>query len=189
MDESEKLDNDVDLFKVLAAIDRKEYDYYDSLNQEQQKKISAYMLTKWMSVVTGRPDMQDFYLQSVNYHTNTHLVNGTVAKHPSLLWKMLCAASPGRGVQRHQWIPHLKARQVSLKLPVTLTEAKAYFKKLYPAAADKDINEIAKEFVRENKRKVQLAKIYPNLKLADIEVLNSIVTDEEMKKYDRDLGN
>lgn len=188
MDEN-KLDTDIDLFQVLAAIDRKEYDYYDRLNPEQQKKISAFQLTKWLSAITGGGAMQDFYLQSTNYHVNTHLVNGTVAKHPRLLWLMLCAASPGRGPQRHQWIPHLKAGQVALKDAVPLAEAKTYFKKLYPTAGDKDIGEIAKEFVRENKRKVRLAKIYPLLKIADIEILNTQVTDDDLKQYERDLGN
>lgn len=188
MDEN-KLETDIDLFQVLAAIDRKEYDYYDRLNPEQQKKISAFQLTKWLSAISGKSAVQDFYLQSTNYHTNTHLVNSVVGKHPRLLWMMLCAASPGRGPQKHQWIPHLKASYVSLKKLVPLADAKAYFKKLYPTAGDKDISEIAKEFVRENKRKVRLAKIYPNLKIADIEVLNTTVTDDDLKQYERDLGN
>jgi hypothetical protein len=142
-----------------------------------------------MSSVSGRPDIQNFYLQSVNYHTNTHLVNSIVGKHPRLLWLMLCAASPGMGNQKHQWVPQLKTRQTELKSAITPAESKVYFKKLYPSAAEKDVSEISKEFALQHKRKVYLAKIYPNLKIADIEVLNSLISDAELAQYERDLGN
>lgn len=184
-----KLETEIDLFAVLAAIDRKEYDYYDRLNQEQQKKISAFQLIKWLSSVSGNPSMQDFYLQSTNYHTNMHLVNREISKHPRLLWMMLCAASPNKGTQRHQWIPQLSASQTSLKKLISQTDAKAYFKKIYTGASEKDLSEISKEFVKENKRKFRLAKIYPNLKISDIETLSTMVSDEDLIQYERDLGN
>lgn len=189
MSSSEKLDSSVDLFQLMAAIDRKEYYYYDKLTPEQQKGVALFNMVRWISSISGKSDLQDFYLQSVNYHANVHMVNSVVAKHPSLQWMMLCASSPGRGVQRHIWIPQLKTSHVALKVPVPLAEAKAYFKKIYPTASDKDLGELSKEFVHENKRKVHLAKIYPNLKISDLEVLNTLVTDEELKQYERDLGS
>lgn len=44
---------DFDLFEALAAIDRKDYGYYDRLTEEQQRKFSPYMMVRWMSSMKG----------------------------------------------------------------------------------------------------------------------------------------
>jgi len=31
--------------------------------------------------------------------------------------------------------------------------------------------------------------LFPNMKLTDIETLNETITDEQLKRYERDLGN
>lgn len=185
----EKFDKqDVDLFEVLAALDRKDYAYYSKLSHEQQRKITPYVLTHWMSAIKGSGDLQSYFLRSVDYHTNTHLLNENVNKHPELQWLMLCSASPGVGKQFHQWIPHLSAKASSLKETVKLKDAKEYFKKIYPKAPAESIDEISSEFTTEHAKKCHLAKLYPNLKYADIEILAQITTDDEVKKYERDRG-
>jgi hypothetical protein len=42
---------DFNLFDALAAMDKKDYDYYDRLTDEQQKKFVPYMMTHWMSAI------------------------------------------------------------------------------------------------------------------------------------------
>ena len=44
-------------------------------------------------------------------------------------------------------------------------------------------------FVYNHKRKTYLAEVFPNLKYEDIETLNQIITDEDIKQYERDRGN
>jgi hypothetical protein len=44
-------------------------------------------------------------------------------------------------------------------------------------------------FVEDHKRKTYLAETFPNLKLDDIETLNALVTDEDIKHYERERGN
>ena len=180
---------DFDLFDALTAMDKKDYGYYDRLTEEQQKKFVPYMMTHWMSAIKGSGDVQGYYLRSVDYHANKHLFNEYVQKHPKLQWYMLCASSPGLGKQFHQWIPHLGSKVTSLKESAKVKEIKEYYTKIYPKVDSDDIDEIAKQFVVEHKRKCYLAETYPNLKQSDIEVLSQLVTDEDIKKYEKDRGN
>jgi hypothetical protein len=180
---------DFDLFDALTAMDKKDYGYYDRLTEEQQKKFVPYMMTHWMSAIKGSGDVQGYYLRSVDYHANKHLFNEYVQKHPKLQWYMLCASSPGLGKQFHQWIPHLGSKVTSLKEPAKAKEIKEYYTKIYPKVDSDDIDEIAKAFVQEHKRKCYLAETYPNLKQSDIEVLSQLVTEEDIKQYEKDRGN
>ena len=180
---------DFDLFDALTAMDKKDYGYYDRLTEEQQKKFVPYMMTHWMSAIKGSGDVQGYYLRSVDYHANKHLFNEYVQKHPKLQWYMLCASSPGLGKQFHQWIPHLGSKVTSLKESAKVKEIKEYYNKIYPKVDSDDIDEIAKQFVVEHKRKCYLAETYPNLKQSDIEVLSQLVTDEDIKQYEKDRGN
>jgi len=180
---------DFDLFDALTAMDKKDYGYYDRLTEEQQKKFVPYMMTHWMSAIKGSGDVQGYYLRSVDYHANKHLFNEYVQKHPKLQWYMLCASSPGLGKQFHQWIPHLGSKVTSLKEPAKAKDIKEYYTKIYPKVDSDDIDEIAKAFVVEHKRKCYLAETYPNLKQSDIEVLSQLVTDEDIKQYEKDRGN
>ena len=180
---------DFNLFDALAAMDKKDYGYYDRLTEEQQKKFVPYMMTHWMSAIKGSGDIQGYYLRSVDYHANKHLFNEYVQKHPKLQWYMLCASSPGLGKQFHQWIPHLVSKVTSLKEPAKVKEIKDYYTKIYPKVDSDDIDEIAKAFVVEHKRKCYLAETFPNLKQSDIEVLSQLVTDEDIKQYEKDRGN
>ena len=180
---------DFDLFDALTAMDKKDYAYYDRLTEEQQKKFVPYMMTHWMSAIKGSGDVQGYYLRSVDYHANKHLFNEYVQKHPKLQWYMLCASSPGLGKQFHQWIPHLGSKVTSLKEPAKAKEIKEYYTKIYPKVDSDDIDEIAKAFVVEHKRKCYLAETFPNLKQSDIEILSQLVTDEDIKQYEKDRGN
>ena len=186
----EKLENqDFNLFEAIAALDKKDYGYYDRLSENQRKKFVPFMLIQWMSAVKGSGDVQNYYLQSIDYHANKYLFNEYVYKHPKLQWYMMCAASPGKGKQYHQWLPQIKERVSLLKEPAQVKEIKEYFTKIYPKANSEDLTEYSKQFVQEQRKKMHLAEIYPHLKIADIEVLSKTVTDEDITQYEKDRGN
>ena len=186
----EKLEKqDFDLFDALAALDKKDYGYYDRLTPEQQKKFVPHMMLKWMSGLKGSSDIQRYYLQSIEYYANKYWYNENIQKNPKLQWLMLCAASPGVGKQFHQWIPEIKLKVAKLQENASLKEIKEYFKKTYPKISDTDLEELSKTYIEPHKRKKYLAETFPDLKLSDIEVLNEIVTDEEIKQYEMDRGN
>lgn len=182
-------DQDLDLFEVLAALDKKDYGYYDRLSPEQQKKFVPFMMIKWMSAIKGSEGASRYYVMSTNEYANKYLFNEHVQKHPKLQWQMLCAASPGIGKQFHQWIPQIKEKVSLLREPAVQKDIKDYYKKIYPKASDGDITEISKAFVADQKRKMYFAKVFPDMKIEDIEVLSGLVTDEEIEQYEKDRGN
>lgn len=186
----EKLENqDFDLFNALAALDKKDYGYYDRLNQEQQRKFVPYMMLMWMSAVKGNKDLQNYYVSSTDYYANKYMFNENVQKHPKLQWLMLCAASPGIGKQFHQWIPNISASISKLKTAAKVKDIKDYYAKIYPKLNKDDLQDMATEFVENQKRKMYLSKIYPNSKIEDVEVLNQLVTDMDIEQYEKDRGN
>ena len=188
--QDEKLENqDFNLFEAIAALDKKDYGYYDRLTPEQQRKFVPFMLIKWLSYVKGSSDIAGYYAMSTEYYANKYFFNEYVSKHPKLQWYMMCAASPGKGKQYHQWLPQIKERVSLLKEPAQVKEIKEYFTKIYPKANSEDLTEYSKQFVQEQRKKMHLAEIYPHLKIADIEVLSQTVTDEDITQYEKDRGN
>lgn len=178
-----------DLFGALAAIDKKDYGYYDKLTAEQQKKFIPFMMLHWVSTVKGSGDLQSYYLQSTNLNANMHMFNENVIKHPKLQWLMLCAASPGVGKQFHQWIPHIKESIKKLREPAKQKEIKDYFAKVYPKVSDSDLTELSAAFVEAHTKKIYLAEKFPTLKYDEIELLSDLITAEDIKEYETDSGN
>lgn len=179
---------DFDVFEAIAAIDKKDYGYYDRLSDEQKKKFTPYMLILWASNVKGNRDLQNYYVQSVNHYANKYYLDENITKHPKLQWLMLCASSPGMGKQFHQWIPQIKEKVSKLKEQAKHKDIKDYYKKVYPKTEDDVINEIATLFVNQQHKKYRVGSIYPNMKLQDIEVLSDFVTETELADYEDQLG-
>lgn len=91
----------LDLPNELRALDGKDRDFYDSLDEDERKKFSAFVLLKFAANVQGDADFQRYYLLSANeQNTNFWDIN----RHPKLQWLSLTAVSPGLGSQRHYWI-------------------------------------------------------------------------------------
>jgi hypothetical protein len=181
-------DIDFPLFDALAALDKKDYEFFDRLTVEQQKGFSPFMLLHWLSAVTGVPDLQRYYLQNTDLAANKHMFHENIIKHNKLQWLMLCAVSPGMGKQYHKWIPHIKRNYTLLVEEAKQKEVQDYFSKVYPTANKNLLVEISEEFTRIQKRKFKLAKLFPDLKVSDIETLNEVVTDEQIIEYEKDLG-
>lgn len=186
----EKFQNqDFDLFEALNAIDKKDYNWYQKLSDDQKKKFVPFMLMHWASAVNGSKDMQSYYVYAFNEIANRHFFNEYIQKHPKLQWLMLCAASPGVGKQFHYWTPQIKSSVVNYKEPAKLKDIKEYYTKIYPKVSADDISSMADAYVYENKIKHYLANEYPELKHSDIDVLSTLVNTEDIKKYERERGN
>lgn len=180
---------DFDLFLALAAIDKKDYSYFSRLSEEQQKKFVPYLLVCYSSAVHGSSDLQKYYLNSVNYHANTHLFNEKIVEHPELVWYMLCAASPGMGKQFHKWIPQLSSKTGNLKQPMSEKDVISYLKKVSPGADDTTVKNSAREFTDTHNHRVAVAEIFSTLKLEDLHLLAELISTEELDEYQSQLGN
>lgn len=186
----EKLESqDFDLFKALEAIDRKDYGWFDTLTEDQQRKFVPYMMLHWTSAIKSGGMLGAYYVMSTDLNANKYMFNERVSGHPKLQWLMLCAASPGMGKQFHQWIPHLNAKLSEFKTDATKKEVKEYFTKVFAGASSDDIDEATTQWVNTQRHKVRLAKLYPQMKISDIEELSKHVTTEDIDNYERECGN
>jgi len=184
----EKLTNvDFDLFEALAAIDNKDYNYYDNLTEEQKRKFKPYMLLIWMSSVKGKD--QNLALKQTNRIANTHMFAEKMQDNPKLQWLTLCAASLGKGKQFREYLPTLSKSVVEYKKPATREEVVKYFTKLHPKVDVKLIDEISKLYIEQQKRTCYLAEKFPTMKITDLNVLNELITDEEIQEYEKNAGN
>jgi hypothetical protein len=153
-------DRKLQLEPTLAALDRKDRDYFDNLDEDQQKEFSGYLLLRYCSTL-GKPkwgnkpapdsEMTYYYLASTNHYANKHMFD--LAKHKKLQWLMLTAASPGLGSQSHIWLKQ----------------------KPKPKNANSGI-------------KKDLADLFPAMKDDDLEVLSQLITKKELNAYIKDHG-
>lgn len=180
---------DFELFPALEALDKKDYGWYSRLTEEQRKKFAPFILIRWVSAIRGEGMLSAYYTVNTDRSANAYLLNDRVANHPELQWLMLCSVSPGLGKQFHQWIPHLSEKAVTLREPISLADATAYFQKIYPTANASLVKECAQTYVQEQNHKQRLAEIYPGLKLTDIELLSKLTDKQELDEYDRQSGN
>ena len=88
----------------LAALDRKDRNYFDSMTDEEQKSFSPYQFIRWGATVEGDPDLAAYYLMSTNERLNKNFFDISATQHKKLLWLLATTISPGMGKQRHTWL-------------------------------------------------------------------------------------
>ena len=94
----------LDIKLELAAVDTKNYSFYDKLTEEEQKAFSPFVLMRFIGNVKGNQDMQELFVERTNEFVNKD--HWTLSKnHKALLWK-LCAAT---GIGMKCYHPYLAA--------------------------------------------------------------------------------
>lgn len=185
----EKLQNvDFDLFGALAALDKKDYSYWNKLTEEQRKKFVPWMILHWHSAVKAENMIGSYYTISTDINANKHMFNEYVQKHPELQWLMLCTVSPGLGKQFHQWLPHLNTGITNFKTPAKEREVLEYFQKIYKTQDKSVLQELAVAYTQDQNHKTRLAKHLVQMKLDDIETLSKLVSPEELNTYEKQCG-
>lgn len=130
----------LDIFKVLSALDKKQYDFYDQLSEEERKGFTALITMKWGASVSGSQELQHYYLAAVNHYANKQLFD--INKHPKLQWLTLAAAAPGVGNQRHQWL------KVKPKPKDKGSEIRKELAQMFPAMKDDDLDVLSKNITK-----------------------------------------
>lgn len=138
----------LDLKEVLAEVDARNYDFYDSLEDDQKKEFSPYVLMRFISSAKGDSDIQEWFLDRTNELVNKNFfVLGH--KHKKLMWQ-LCAAT-GAGISTfHPYIGTTKA----------------------------ELNKIEK----------LIAELNPSMKIEDIKLLSSMMTEDDKKDLFDKMG-
>jgi hypothetical protein len=114
----------VNIKEVLEAVDFKEIELWDAIEDDQRKDIknAFFLLNRYVSNVTGKPsDIQEHFIFTVNEYFNKHW--NTLQKHPKLLWQLLCLCSyNGKSKYFHEWIGFKKKGTTSNKKANFLAE-------------------------------------------------------------------
>lgn len=84
----------LDIKRELSAVDRKNYDFYSNLTDEEKKAFSPYVLMRYTSNVQGDRDIQEWFLEMTNEMVNKN--HWDLSKnHKELLWKLFAATGAG----------------------------------------------------------------------------------------------
>jgi hypothetical protein len=102
---------------IMAAVDRKDYNYYTNLTDEQRKSMNLWMTQRYASSVQGK--FAGHYVVMVNEFMNTNWSD--VSKHPELQWKLMCLAGTGK-VQFHPFVKVPKAKRKKNKVEELVRE-------------------------------------------------------------------
>ena len=86
----------LDIFPLLSQIDRKNYDVWDHLTEEQRKEFSPLVTMRWMAGTTDQ--RQVIFLNEI-----VNLAVFSLPDHKELLLKLLTVCSSG-SPKRYTWI-------------------------------------------------------------------------------------
>ena len=117
----------IPLKDVMAAIDKKDRNFYNRLNDDQRKAFSAWMMMRYCSSVQGGDAANYIYL--TNELVNFQFME--VSKHPELQWLLLSACGTGK-IQFH---PYLKPPNAKKKK----NKVSEFLYGLYPHSKPEDI--------------------------------------------------
>jgi len=134
----------LDIKRELAAVDLRNYDFYDQLTDQEKKEFSPYVLMRYISNVQGDRELQEWFLEMTNELVNKD--HWSLSKHhKALLWKLF--AGCGAGVKAYH--PYLKAssKEKAVKIEKLLAE-------LHPAMKMSDIKLMASMMTKQDREEL-----------------------------------
>jgi len=139
-----KKKRELDINRVLSAIDYKNYDFYSSLNEKELKEFSPYV---WMSFSSNRshnlPDVEEWYVETTNEFVNKNYFQfGT--HHKELLWKLYAATGTGEKTSYQYLKP----------LTVDIDPFEKLLCDLYPAWKIEDVKLLASLMTKEERQEL-----------------------------------
>lgn len=119
------------LASEMAALDNKNRGFYDSLDPDELKKFSLFLMMKYSSNVEGIPELQEWYLRAHNERVNRYFFQ--LNNHPKLQWLLCTTVSPNMGRQRHYWLKSARKQTKVLK----------FLENIYPHLSDTELELMA----------------------------------------------
>ena len=128
----------LNMFDVLRAMDLKDRDFYDNLNEEEKKGFVPFVTVRWASTVMHPIDgMDEWWLKATNQRFNENML-GLNKDHKKLQWLLATTCSPGMGAMKHQWIGYKK------KTGKTKNNLKKFLIEQFPGLSDDEIELLMK---------------------------------------------
>tara|TARA_X000000950_G_C13643862_1_gene548745 strand:- start:137 stop:592 length:456 start_codon:yes stop_codon:yes gene_type:complete len=118
----------------LEAVDYRNKDYYDRIDDHEKTLYSPYMLMRYVSnIASNEKFYKEHYVEITNEVVNKHLFTLS-GKHKKLCW-MLTAMCGALSKQFHPWIKPMK------KVP---NKSLIKLQKMFPTAKDSDLETLDK---------------------------------------------
>jgi len=137
-----KKKRELDINRVLSAVDYKNYDFYSSLNEKELKEFSPYTLMNFSSNRSHNiPDVEEWYVETTNELVNKNYWQFST-KHKELLWKLYAATGTGEKT----------AYQYLKPLTVSVDRFEKLLCDLYPAYKIEDIKLLASLMTQEERQ-------------------------------------
>lgn len=137
-----------DIFKIITNLDKKNYNFFNSLTETQYKELQPYILLRWMSALSSAGD-------SESYINKTNKLNELVfnlSNHKDLLLNLLCFCGNGKWA-KHAWVALPKGIKVNKDIDI--------IKKFY------GYNDDEMKIKQESLTKEDINKVYEYLGLKD----------------------
>ena len=146
----------IPLKEIMAAIDKKDRNFYNNLSDEQKKAFSAWMMMRYCSSVQGRDAANYIYMTNelVNYQFSE------VSKHPELHWLLLSAWAVGK-IQFHPYLKPPNSRKKKNKIF-------EFIYSIYPHMKAEDINNMIDINTKEELTEFAVAHGYDAKTIKDI---------------------
>ena len=146
----------IPLKEIMAAIDKKDRNFYNNLSDEQKKAFSAWMMMRYCSSVQGRDAANYIYMTNelVNYQFSE------VSKHPELQWLLLSACGVGK-IQFHPYLKPPNSRKKKNKIF-------EFIYSIYPHMKAEDINNMIDINTNEELTEFAVAHGYDDKTIKDI---------------------
>ena len=146
----------IPLKEIMAAIDKKDRNFYNNLSDEQKKAFSAWMMMRYCSSVQGRDAANYIYMTNelVNYQFSE------VSKHPELQWLLLSACGVGK-IQFHPYLKPPNSRKKKNKIF-------EFIYNIYPHMKAEDINNMIDINTKEELTEFAVAHGYDDKTIKDI---------------------
>jgi hypothetical protein len=142
-------DHKINLTAMLGAMDRRQLDWFDNLDDDQKKEFEPWMAMRFASSVDGSQGIKEHYLLCTNDFVNRNFGAISIKEHKELHWLCLRTVGIGKSVihpfvkppkratknKLQTWLieqfPHLSNEEIDLMIAVNSKEAfKDYAKQL-----------------------------------------------------------
>jgi len=121
----------INLNQIFLAMENKDRDFYDRLDDAAKKEFSGYKMMRYCSAISNcDAETVGYYICSTNHYANKHMFS--LSKHPKLQWLMLTSATVGITNARHNWIKQ-KPKSKNIKVSI-----KKQLMELYPLMKEDD---------------------------------------------------
>lgn len=127
----------LDIFDLLAAVDRRDRRFLSRQPADAQKGFSPRVALRWASAVTGPAAEQ--YMLLTNEIANVQFDD--LRDHPELQYMLLAACGAGRK-QKHEWLPMPKQGKSAAKV-------QSFLARFHPLASVEEIDLLVSMHTRE----------------------------------------